>query len=109
MPLSRLLRYFVLVIVLLTPAYGVTFADITDVPTATDLNLRNDAKSGVSRAGYIDSFKSGFGNYFFGGTYTGERGAKYLITTIARDLKNLFIFIAVIYLFIGVIRLLFAG
>ena len=41
---------------------GTVFAE---PPTATDLNLRYDASNGTTRNGYIDSFKSSFGSYFF--------------------------------------------
>ncbi len=40
---------------------------------------------------------------------TGEKGAKYLMITIARDAKNVVTLLAVVYLFIMVIRLIFSG
>lgn len=39
---------------------------------------------------------------------TGEKGAKYLMITIARDLKNVVTLLAVIYLFIMVIKIIFS-
>lgn len=61
------------------------------------------------RTGYIESFKSSFGNYFFTGDITGEKGAQYLMITIARDLKNVVILLAVVYLFIMVIKIIFSA
>ena len=40
---------------------------------------------------------------------TGEKGAKYLLITIARDVKNVVTLLAAVYLFIMVIRLIFSG
>lgn len=78
-------------------------------PTIRDLNVNFDAQNGATREGYIDSFKWGFGSYFFGGDLTGERGAKYLMITIARDVKNLVTLLAVVYLFIMVINIIFSN
>lgn len=72
-----------------------------------DLNVRGDAKVGTSRTGYIDDFKSYFGEYFFGATITGEKGAQYLLINIARDLKNFFMVVAIVYLVVLVFRLFF--
>ena len=83
---------------------GIVFAE----PTSNDLNIRGDATVGTTREGYIESFKSGFWGYFFTGDITGEKGASYLLITIARDLKNLVMLIAVVYLFIMVLRIIFS-
>lgn len=40
---------------------GSAFAE----PTIRDLNVNFDAQNGTTRDGYIDSFKWGFGAYFF--------------------------------------------
>lgn len=82
------------------------FSDIT----TTDLNIRADAKNGKTYDNnYIDGFRGGFGSYFFGGDLTGEKGAKYLMLTIARDAKNIIVLVAIVYLFIMVLRLIFSG
>lgn len=85
--------------------FGTTFAE----PTTRDLNLKYDATNGTTRDGYIESFKWTFGGFFFGGDLTGEKGAKYLMITIARDAKNVVTLLAAVYLFIMVIRLIFSG
>ncbi|MDD5197962.1 MAG: hypothetical protein PHN60_03840 [Candidatus Gracilibacteria bacterium] len=85
--------------------FGTTFAE----PTTRDLDLRYDATNGTTREGYIETFKSSFGTFFFGGDLTGEKGAKYLMITIARDLKNVVTLLAVVYLFIMVIKIIFSG
>jgi Type IV secretion system pilin len=89
----------------LTFSLGTAFA----VPTVTDLNIKGDARGGVTREGYIETFRSGFWWYFFYGDATGESGAKYLMITIARDLKNVVILLAIVYLFIMVIKLIFSN
>ncbi|MDP2103843.1 MAG: hypothetical protein Q8K26_02900 [Candidatus Gracilibacteria bacterium] len=112
---SFIRKFFFSLVILAVSAsfFGTTFAnDILDVldsrATTQDLNIRGDAKSGVSRTGYLEDLKGTFGGYFFGGNVTGERGAQYLLITIARDAKNLAIFVAVIYLFILVLKLFFS-
>ena len=88
-----------------TLSFGAAFAE----PTVNDLNIKGDARGGVTREWYIDTFKSGFGGFFFWGDVTGESGAKYLMITIARDLKNVVILLAIVYLFIMVIKLIFSN
>ncbi len=52
-----------------------------------------------------------FGNTFtyFRGSNTGERGAFALLINIARDLKNIFIFVAIVYLVLSVMRMLLSA
>ncbi len=52
-----------------------------------------------------------FGNTFtyFRGSNTGERGAFALLVNIARDLKNVFIFVAIVYLVLAVMRMLLSA
>lgn len=92
---------------------GVTFAESTavnrSVPTTRDLNVNFDARNGTVKEGYINDFSTGFGTYFFGGDLTGEKGAKYLMITIARDLKNVATLLAVVFLFILVIKIIFSN
>lgn len=94
---------------LLLVSFSIISVPVFAEPTIRDLDLRYDATNGTTREGYLDSFRAGFGNYFFGGDLTGEKGAKYLMITIARDLKNVVTLLAVVYLFIMVIRLLFSN
>jgi hypothetical protein len=102
----------------IAPAY----ADTIFTPTSSreDLDLQNDKRSGMNRESYADqgfmhdiegSLSSQFGNTFsyFTGSQTGERGAYALLLTVARDIKNVFILIAIVYLVISVLRILFSG
>lgn len=103
MKLSRIIALFLILSTL--SIFGTAFAA---PPTTRDLNVNYDATNGTTREGYIDSFQWGFGSFFFGGDLTGEKGAKYLMITIARDLKNVVTLLAVIYLFIMVIKIIFS-
>ena len=103
---SRSLRQLLLVGVIFFTSIALVSAA---PPTEGDLNIKYDANNGTTHDGYIESFKSSFGGYFFGGDVTGEKGAKFLMITIARDLKNLFIFIAVVFLFVLVLKVLFSS
>lgn len=51
------LRSIIVNILLLVSAAGFSGMAFAE-PTATDLNIRGDAQGGVTREGYIDSFKS---------------------------------------------------
>lgn len=103
-----LLRTFLLSFVLFLSTFSFLGTTFAVEPTATDLDLRYDARNGTTREGYIDTYKASFGSFFFGGDLTGEKGAKYLMITIARDLKNVITLLAVVYLFIMVIKLIFS-
>ncbi|EKD29713.1 MAG: hypothetical protein ACD_78C00308G0001, partial [uncultured bacterium (gcode 4)] len=102
-------RIIILVIFLALSAIGFFGTTFAEPPTTRDLDLRYDASNGTTRDGYIESFKSSFGTFFFWGDLTGEKGAKYLMITIARDLKNVVTLLAVVYLFIMVIKLIFSS
>ena len=97
----------------LQEAKDTSFINVSWWPTSSsqsrDLNINGDATNGKTRDGYIDSFKSKFGGFFFWGDLTGEKWAKYLLITIARDLKNVVTLLAIIYLFIMVFRLIFSN
>lgn len=93
--------------------FPIANADITDIikvsSSSSELDARATPKAGTTgRNGYLDEFASPFSGYFFRASNTGERGAYNSVIAIARDAKNLFIAIAVIYLIISVLRLLFS-
>lgn len=103
------LRTAIVTIIIFLSSAGIIGTIFAAPIDATGLNVRGDATNGVERTGYIDDFKSWFGDYFFWGTVTGEKGAKYLMITIARDLKNVVILLAVVYLFVMVIKIIFSN
>lgn len=89
---------------------------------ATDLNRvsgNNGGKAGVVRQDKTEDFVTsvestmgaGFGNTFkyFRAGKTGEAGSYSLLINIARDLKNVAMLIAVIYLVISVLRILLSA
>lgn len=91
-------------------ASAIELSDVIKVSSSSsELDARATPKSGTTgRNGYLDEFASPFSGYFFTASNTGERGAYNGIIAIARDVKNLFMAIAVIYLVISVLRLLFS-
>lgn len=74
---------------------------------ANENNLKRDTKTWVSRASYANDAKSWFSSDFFWWSKTWEAWVEWLTTTIARDLKNVFIAIAIFYMFVLVLRLFF--
>lgn len=76
--------------------------------SSSELDARATPKSGNNKNAYLDEFASPFSGYFFTASNTGERGAYNGLISIARDVKNLFMAIAIIYLVISVLRLLFS-
>ena len=96
-------------------------ADQIFTPTGSrvDLDLQNGKNSGANRTDHTDSFVSSvegsmigtFGNTFtyFRGSNTGEKGAFALLVNVARDIKNVFIFVAIIYLVLSVLRMLLSA
>ncbi|MDD2486939.1 MAG: hypothetical protein PHS92_01030 [Candidatus Gracilibacteria bacterium] len=65
-----------------------------------------DSNGGSNRGSFLDGYKQGG---HFGGNLTGEKGTQNFLINIAKDMKNLFIAIAVIYLFMLTFRLFFGG
>lgn len=77
--------------------------------SSSDLDAKATPRGGATgRNSYLDEFSAPFSGRFFRASNTGERGAYNSIVTVARDVKNLFIAVAVIYLVISVLRLLFS-
>lgn len=104
---------FLAVILSFSSFLPVASADITDIikvsSSSSELDARATPKAGTTgRNGYLDEFASPFSGYFFTASSTGERGAYNSVIAIARDVKNLFMAVAVIYLVISVLRLLFS-
>lgn len=116
--LSKTLSKFAVSFALATPflslfpvtASAIDLKDVIQVSSSSsELDARATPKSGATgRNGYLDQFAAPFGGYFFTASNTGERGAFNSVIMVARDVKNLFIAIAVIYLIISVLRLLFS-
>lgn len=79
-------------------------------PNSSDLNVRQAPRSGASgKNDYLESYGNSFSDRFFRASSTGEAGAYNFIVGIGRDAKNLFIAIAVVYLVISVLRILFSS
>jgi hypothetical protein len=116
----RTLSRFAVFLASVLPAFGLfvdtasagIFDDILK-PAGTnssELNVRQAPRSGQSgKNDYLEGFGSSFSDRFFRASSTGERGAYNFITGIGRDVKNVFIAVAVIYLVISVLRILFSA
>ncbi len=76
--------------------------DAAHAQTTRELDLQDSPASSSNKSNYIDDFVSDFGDYFVTSSRTGAYGTRDLMLRIARDVKNLFIFITIIYLIIGV-------
>jgi hypothetical protein len=63
-----------------------------------------DPKAASDRGSYLDIFKE---NEHFTGDFVWEKWARNLLLVVAKDIKNIFIAIAVLYLFITTIKLFF--
>ena len=63
-----------------------------------------DPKVASDRGNYLDIFKAG---EHFSGNFVWEKWARNLLLTVAKDAKNIFIAIAVLYLFVTTIKLFF--
>ena len=75
-----------------------------------NLNLRDDPNGGVQhRNDRLEDFGGEFSSLFFSASKTGEEGAQSLLFRVAQDLKNVFIFVAVIYLIVTIMKLLFSS
>jgi cytochrome bd-type quinol oxidase subunit 2 len=74
--------------------------------TTRELDLQDSPATSTNKTNYVDDLVSGFGDYFVTSSRTGAYGGRDLMLRIGRDVKNLFIFITIIYLIIGVYMML---
>lgn len=95
-----------------TQALPVAHAGFLDLfgssTSSSELDAKATPKSGNNRNQYVDDFNGNFSGYFFGASSTGEQGGYNAMITIAKNVKDVFIAVAVIYLVISVLRLLFS-
>ncbi len=78
-------------------------------PTTRDLDLEDAPPRSSAKDSYIDEFESRFNHYFFDIRRSGAYGSRDFLLQLARDMKNLAVLIAVIYLFVGVFMILFSN
>lgn len=101
--MQKLLKAFSIIIL--------TFSFYGSVAFANDMDLKIDSWSWINnwtaKSTYADSAKSWFGESFFGWSKIWEAWYQWLIFTIAKDMKNVFIAISIIYLLVLVLRLFF--
>lgn len=83
---------------------SISFINITFADT---LDLKWDATSWVNRENYVDNIKSWWWDFFFGWTQTWAKWATWLLFNIAKWLRDVFVLLAVIYLIVLVLRLVF--
>ena len=93
------------------PTYALDLGDVFK-PTGSNqsLDIRGDKKSGTDKgdtSSNLDSFASSTDVKFFSGDQTGEKGAYNLILNIAKSAKDVFMLIAVVFLVISVLKVIF--
>ncbi|MBP8016631.1 hypothetical protein KAZ01_01350 [Candidatus Gracilibacteria bacterium] len=71
-----------------------------------DIKVKDPISGNSNRNDYLEPF---YDNSFFTGDKTGEKGAKYLLLNIAKDVKNAAIAVAIIFLIVLVLRLIFSS
>jgi hypothetical protein len=97
--MSKFLKYYSLFLILLFGFWNwISFADWNDVKI-------NDFTPWSSRNDYLEIFKD---SSFFWGSEVWEKWSSLLLINIAKDIKNMAIAVAIIYLIILVLRLLFS-
>ncbi len=97
--MKKLLVIILMAFYTLPAAFSIAHADTTD--------LKWDAKSGQARATYADDAKYWFWSSFFNWGLTWEKWAQWFLFNVARDLKNVFIAVAVLYMVVLVLRLFY--
>ena len=89
-------------------AFLLPFSGIFAAPNDAELNLRNQSVTVTSASrGTLDTFIGGVSEFFFTPSTAGD-SVKNTFITIAFSIKNFFIAIAVIFLTIAVMKLLFS-
>ncbi|EKE29316.1 MAG: hypothetical protein ACD_2C00190G0004 [uncultured bacterium (gcode 4)] len=97
--MKKILLSILTCLLLFPTVFSLAYADTTD--------LKWDAKSGQAKATYADDAKFWFGSSFFNWAETWEKWAKWFLFRLAKDLKDVFIALAIIYMIILVLRLFF--
>lgn len=100
------MRYIFLFLFACFSLIGSVFADET---VTSDPNIRNvEVGSSWDRNSYLETIKDNLSGYFFDTDNVGGEGITSFFVTVAYNIKNLFISIAVIFLMVGVMKLLFS-
>ena len=103
--ISMLFRLILFCIILFHIPYAFA-ADIND----QDINLRNEPSyNTLSEISLLQQFIYSVDGGFIDTSSVGLSGAEQLMFTIAFEIKNIIIWIAIIFLLVSVIRLLFVG
>jgi Type IV secretion system pilin len=103
------MQFIILAIVLIAGLSGSLFATAAWLDSADTINLRNitiGTNTSTSNS-VLDGFIKPIENFFFTPD-AGSDGIQNIFITIAFQLKNFFIIVAVIFLIIGVMKLLFS-
>lgn len=97
--MKKIISYIILFIITTFSFVSLSFAD--------PLDAKWDARAWTDRSSYADSAKWWFGSNFFWWTQSWEKWIEWLLFTAARNLKDVLIAVAVIYLFILVLRIIY--
>lgn len=100
------------------PSFADQSFNVNNSKLDTDLDIAR-SRGSINRTDETQDFvqsvqsDSGFGFWntfeYFTPSFTGEKWAKYLMMRIAKDLKNVIMLLAVVYLIISVFRILLSG
>lgn len=85
--------------ILLLANFSFVFADELDINTT-------DPRASSTRGNYLDKFKQ---DEHFIGDFVGEKWIQWLTINVAKDIKNVFMAVAVVILFVVTIKLFFWG
>jgi len=102
--MKKILKFLVLLNIFLGLWIGF-FYNTSYATTALDLRVWTIESWDNSRNDLLKEFKDG---NFFGTRYWGTKWAYWLLFKIAKDLKNIFFVLAIIYLLVVVIRLIYS-
>lgn len=98
--MKKILNWILLSIILLSTFGNFAFADKLDVNS-------QDTRAWTPKETYADSAWTWFWSTFFGWSLTWEKWIEWLLLTAATDIKNVLIAVAVLYLLILVLRIVY--
>jgi len=94
-------------IISLLVLFIITTFSFASISFADPLDAKWDTRAGTDRLNYADMAKGWFGSNFFWWSQSWEKWIEWLLFTAARNLKDVLIAVAVIYLFILVLRIIY--
>ncbi len=100
--MKKAISILILAIIASISVFSMTFADTANIKTDS-INQWNDRTGKM----WLEEWKNWWTGWFFDTWKVWEAWVQWLLFAIAKDLKNVFIAVAVIYMFVLVLRLFF--